>query len=236
MPACDWPEPIRAILFDAGNTLVHLDHEFIAETARAAGFRCTAADVHEAEYAAKQWVDRVMAERRAGRDDTRRQSYFSVALEALGVPPNTAKAILRILEEANAADCLWRVVTEGTHDALAALRTRGYTLGVVSNADGRIERDLGRRGLRSHFTAVIDSAVVGVEKPDPRIFALGLEAVGAPAAETLYVGDIYSIDILGAEGIGMSAVLLDPLERYPAPCRRIPTLATLLDVLPENVP
>jgi len=57
---------------------------------------------------------------------------------------------------------------------------------------------------------VIDSAVVGVEKPDPRIFRLALAQAGVPPSAAVYVGDLYSVDVVGARRAGLDAVLLDP--------------------------
>ena len=72
-----------------------------------------------------------------------------------------------------------------------------------------------------------------MEKPDARIFALALERLEAVAAESLYVGDIFSIDIEGANGAGLSAILLDPLDRYAASCQRVRCLRDLLALLPQ---
>jgi putative hydrolase of the HAD superfamily len=63
---------------------------------------------------------------------------------------------------------------------------------------------------------VLDSSEVGVEKPDPRIFRLALERAGLAPDEAVYVGDIYSIDVLGARAAGMGAVLLDPGQCWGA--------------------
>lgn len=231
MPGAD----IRAVLFDAGNTLIHLDHAFIAAQLAQRGMPIGADRLQEAEYTAKDWVDRDLEARRAGRDAERRESYFSVLLDSAGVPPDLADNVLAELQAAHAADCLWRVIAPDTASVLTTLRVRGYPLGVVSNADGRVEHDLRRRGLDGHFERVIDSHHVGIEKPDPRIFALGLEAVRARPEHALYVGDIYSIDVQGARAAGLSAILLDPLDRYhSAACVRIRTLADLLDRLPAR--
>jgi putative hydrolase of the HAD superfamily len=65
-------------------------------------------------------------------------------------------------------------------------------------------------GLRPYFHFVLDSRLVGVEKPDPRIFQIALDQVGISPAEALYIGDLYSIDVVGSRAAGMHAILLDP--------------------------
>lgn len=61
---------------------------------------------------------------------------------------------------------------------------------------------LADEGLRRYFKTIIESAVVGVRKPDPRIFALGVEALSLKPEEVLVIGDSYKKDILPAESIG----------------------------------
>ena len=65
-------------------------------------------------------------------------------------------------------------------------------------------------GLVGHLDVVIDSGVVGVEKPDARIFGLALGEARVSAEEALYVGDMYSVDVLGARRAGLDPILLDP--------------------------
>jgi putative hydrolase of the HAD superfamily len=67
---------------------------------------------------------------------------------------------------------------------------------------------------------------VGVEKPDARIFQLALQQAGLGAGEAVYVGDLYSIDVLGARGAGLTAVLLDPGAGWGA--RDCPTAPDVL--------
>jgi HAD superfamily hydrolase (TIGR01509 family) len=127
---------------------------------------------------------------------------------------------------------LWSAVPARTHHALERLRDAGLLLGVVSNSDGRADEALQAAGLRQYFDSVIDSSVVGVEKPDPRIFRAALDALGVTAGETLYVGDIYEIDIEGARAAGIEAVLLS--ESGPAPersCRTAQSIDDLVNLL-----
>jgi HAD superfamily hydrolase (TIGR01509 family) len=168
------------------------------------------------------------------RDDAaRRPSYFAIVLEAVGVPQEATARVLDVLEGHNRARCLWRVMEPDTPAVLDALRARGFRLGVVSNADGRVEADLARSGLGARFATIVDSHVVGVEKPDPAIFRIALARLGAAPETTLYVGDVFAIDVLGARRAGLAAALIDPLGRYPGPidCPRIRGLAELLELL-----
>ena len=65
------------------------------------------------------------------------------------------------------------------------------------------------------FETVVDSHVVGVEKPDPAIFGIALSRMKAEPGSTVYLGDVPSVDILGARAAGLTAVLLDRHGLYP---------------------
>ena len=95
-------------------------------------------------------------------------------------------------------------------EALTRLRAAGLVTGVISNSNGSVRQALERAGLAPLLDFVIDSTVVGIAKPDPRVFALGLEAAGVEAHEAVYVGDSYFVDVVGARGAGLGAVLFDP--------------------------
>lgn len=224
---------MRAVLFDLGNTLHHLDHAWIADCISAHGHPVSARQVHEAEYLGKADVDaRFRGRRDPGSDSSRQTDYVGIILTALGVPAERQAAIGAAVHAENRRASLWRVMHDDTPAVLAALRDRGLALAVVSNADGRVPAALAASGLDRHFAAVIDSHLVGVEKPDPRIFHLALDALGVPATEALFVGDIYEIDVVGARRAGMDAVLIDPLSRYgEVDCRRIAHLRELLDLV-----
>jgi putative hydrolase of the HAD superfamily len=121
-----------------------------------------------------------------------------------------------VLRPDGRASALWKMVMPRIPDALARLRDLGLLLVVVRNSDGTVERSLEAAGLRPYFSVVVDSAIAGFEKPDPRIFTRALELSGARAERTLHVGDIYHADVLGARGAGVHAIMLDPYEDWPA--------------------
>jgi putative hydrolase of the HAD superfamily len=103
---------------------------------------------------------------------------------------------------------LWCSVPEATRTALARLKASGLLLGVVSNSEGRAEQALEAAGIRDYFDVVVDSGVLGIEKPDPRIFQAALQALLVAPEEALYVGDLYEVDVLGAQSAGIEAVLI----------------------------
>ena len=84
---------------------------------------------------------------------------------------------------------------------LDALHER-YPMVLVSNFYGNVEAVLEDFGLRHYFRSIIESAVVGVRKPDPAIFALGVEALALKPEEVLVIGDSYKKDILPARSLG----------------------------------
>jgi putative hydrolase of the HAD superfamily len=93
-------------------------------------------------------------------------------------------------------------------------RTR--RLGVVSNFYGNVEVLCREAGLAESFAVVVDSARVGVRKPDPAIFHMALDRLGAPAARALFVGDSLERDLRPAQGLGMRTVWLKgPAARPP---------------------
>ena len=219
---------MKAIIFDAGNTLIWLDHDFIVELLREHGVEADAGRIIAAEYEAKRVLDDMVRAGRAGTDESRGQVYFREIFRQVGVPGDAFAPLAKRLWARHAEHNLWGGVRERTAETLEELRRRGLRLGVISNADGRVDALLEAVGLRPHFDFVIDSALVGMEKPDPRIFRMGLERLGVEPEEAVYVGDIYEIDVVGARAAGMTAVLVDPLGRWTElDCDRIAAIHEL---------
>ncbi|MDE7180851.1 MAG: HAD family hydrolase [Muribaculaceae bacterium] len=89
-----------------------------------------------------------------------------------------------------------------------ALLAKSYPMVLVSNFYGNIETVLDDFGIRKYFKAIIESAVLGIRKPDPRIFEHGVKALGLKPEETLVIGDSYKKDIVPAESIGCQVLWL----------------------------
>jgi HAD superfamily hydrolase (TIGR01662 family) len=107
----------------------------------------------------------------------------------------------------------WDTIRPGTAEQLREIGER-YQVAVISNADGKIEEVLRRCGIVQCFRTITDSGLVGYEKPHPEIFRHALKTMNAAPGESLYVGDVYSVDYLGATAAGMQAVLMDVPGAY----------------------
>ncbi|MFN8180091.1 MAG: HAD family hydrolase [bacterium] len=230
-------EPTSTILFDAGNTLAFVDLHRVAAVLAGHGSAFRAAELAPAEAVARAAMYRCAEENPRLTDRERWRVYVAGMLAALALPGDGAAERIRAsLEAAHRADNLWRRVEADTPATLDRLRARGFRLGVVSNADGRVRALLEDLGLASRFEVIVDSHVVGVEKPDPRIFAIALEALRESPHRAVYVGDFPQVDILGARRAGIRPILLDPLGISPhVDCpviARLPELEALLEPPP----
>jgi putative hydrolase of the HAD superfamily len=208
---------IEWVFFDAGGTLLFLDPERVL-TVLGVTQDGAAARLERAWYHAMLAFD----ERVLRGDQTDEGLWFWFWREmcrAAGFQPLSQQTAKSLLEE-NLRLNLWNRTTE---EALRVTETlgpaaAGYRLGVISNSDGRIVQTLEGVGLGGRFEVIVDSGIVHVEKPDPKIFRLALEQAG-PAfggagtrpERALLIGDSYTADYLGATAAGWHAVLLDPL-------------------------
>jgi putative hydrolase of the HAD superfamily len=228
---------IRAVFLDAGGTLIHLDAPFILGALAEQGLVRDAAAFARADRAARSAVARRLHSPLPGDDRTRWQLFARTLLAELGCTDAVAAAVRKALVTHNDAARLWGRAEAGTAAVLDRLHARGYILGVVSNSNGRVEEMLRNAGLRAHVDFVIDSARVGCEKPDPRIFEIACARAGVVAAEAVHVGDVYEIDVVGARRAGITPVLLDADDFMPgADCPRIHALDELVEWLSNGAP
>lgn len=121
---------------------------------------------------------------------------------------------------------------EDARPVLEALSER-YPMVLVSNFYGNVDEVLRDFDIRRYFRGIIESAVVGIRKPDPRIFSLGVVALGLPADRVLVVGDSLTKDILPARTIGCRTAWTKgrgwtPAEDAAEDAAQIPSLAALL--------
>jgi putative hydrolase of the HAD superfamily len=204
---------LKALLFDYGGTLAFLDYDLLAREFSREGRALEALALEHAEYHGRQAIDRHLM---AGASDVipAYMEFFRAWMTAAGIPAEELEAHRDRFGAIHREASLWRVVRPGTFEALERLKSAGYKLAIVSNAEGQIESDAKRHGLAKYFDVIIDSHVVGVAKPDPRIFQIALSRLRLAPNQVLFAGDIYSIDVLGARAAGIEAHLIDQHDKY----------------------
>lgn len=225
--------PVDTLFLDAGGVLVLPGWDRISAALAAEDVVISADALRAAEPFAKRDIDQPSIVDSAD-DRSPGWPYFHKVLEHAGVPLSNATAeALAKLRQYHQAENLWEELCPDVVPALAKFRELDLTVVVVSNSNGRLRHLLDRLDLTRWFDVVLDSQEWHVEKPDPRLFHIGLEQAGATADRTIHVGDIYHVDIVGARAAGLrEGVLLDVAGLYPdVDCRRIGRLGDVVQIV-----
>ena len=202
--------PIRALVFDAGHTLLEMDYARLTAYLVSRGHDVGEAAVTVAERRARIRLD-VERAAQATRERTGEGRYVRYLVDYLGIEDDAERsAIAEWRRGFNIPIGLCHQADGEAAKALQRARDAGLIVGVISNSNGSVQRALEEAGLAAHLQFVIDSSVVGIAKPDPRIFDLGVRAAGTTPEQTVYVGDSYFVDVVGAQRAGLGAVLFDP--------------------------
>lgn len=203
------PAKLKTIFFDIGNTLLFPTRSTILASLDKRGLMPTLEQWHAIERATKKEFDDIM--QHGGPVD--HGFWFMFYTQLLAENGIQDDSIRDALVEATRSSANWCDIRPGTRKALDRIGRR-YPLAVISNADGKIAALLARCGIADCFASITDSGVVGCEKPDAAIFRAALRAMNADPEHSLYVGDVYSVDYLGATRAGMQAVLFDVSGAY----------------------
>jgi HAD superfamily hydrolase (TIGR01509 family) len=201
---------LDAVLFDWGDTLMRWAPEpDLLELGHAAGF-------------AALGLEPVGGVTERFRDDYLAAFFEPGTIEEVEYPDQVRRLLaefdvavsddelLRFLEAEHAAWAPARQLASTTHALLEALRDRGLKLGLVSNAfdpPELLHRDLAMLGVADRLDAAVFSSEVGRRKPDPLIFEVALQRLGADPGRSLFVGDTLATDVAGAEALGMHTCL-----------------------------
>lgn len=209
---------IRCVFFDLDDTLYDYEAVNAAAAEALVSALSTRCDIP---------ADTARAAYRQGREDVKarlpdcaarhnRLLYIQRALERLGRPPAIDAIYLY--------NIFWDYMLEhiaprdGVLETLAFCRERGIQVGICTDLTAHIQhRKLERLRLADWVDCLVTSEEAGVEKPSPGIFQLCLEKSGVPAGETLFVGDSYEKDYLGARMAGIKPLLLVPEPDRPIP-------------------
>ncbi|HEY6272197.1 MAG TPA: HAD family hydrolase [Terriglobales bacterium] len=218
----------ETLFLDAGGVLVWPNWWRIADVLRAHGIEVPAESLAQADPVVRQKID-WSDELTAVGDQKRGSHYFEMILAQVNVPLSDGiESALSALREYHATENLWEYVPDFVRPALVELRRRDLKLVVVSNANGTLLRAFTRLGLVPLVDVIVDSAEVGVEKPDRRLFDTALDRSGARRSTTVHVGDLYSVDVIGARNAELTGVLVDQADLYSSiDCLRIKSIAEL---------
>ena len=213
---------LKAVLFDAGGTLV-LQHP--ALMGRVLGVELGQDSCFEAHYLTMDAYSRL---RSGGNHDHGWEWWLERYFTTLGVP-SPSQAGPKI----DNGHGMWTLPLSGVKEGVSRLLDQGTRCAVISNSDGSIRASLDEAGLSHLFEFVIDSAEVGFAKPQPQIFAMGLEKLGGVCPQQVaYVGDSLFHDVKGAHRAGYGqAWLVDPLGLYPDQTRRVSSVAEIPEAL-----
>ncbi len=228
----------KTVFFDAGETLVHPHPSFpelfslvLAEHGHDVDPDRVKDRMHVVSERFKQAAEgRELWSTDAGRSREFWLSIYRLFLDDAGI--SSGDGLDAVLYEVF-SDHSNYALFDDVEPALAALEAAGVGLGLISNFEDWLEVLLERLDVARYFPVRVISGVVGIEKPDPRIFELALERAGVEAERSVYVGDNPHFDVEPAAAVGMFPVLIDRRDRFADPDvgARIASLADLPAVI-----
>ncbi len=235
------PNGIRAVFYDLDGTLrinVPLGREAFVQQAATLGLMISPQIARQAAI----WEHRYFAEspeliqdRQEFQDDSRAfwVNYCYRQLQVLGATLEQARELAPQLNAYMAEHFKPQdIILEDVHRTLQKLRENGYFLGILSNRFEPYTDYLNERGLGELFDLVIYAGEAGIRKPNPEVFHFMLHKAGFSPSESIYVGDNYFADVVGARRAGMLPVLYDREQLFDSPdCPVITQHAQILQLL-----
>jgi putative hydrolase of the HAD superfamily len=223
--------PIEAVLVDVGGVLVLPDHDRMVGAFERAGVHVDRDRLDRAHYAGVA----ALTEFKEG-DREIWATYNRAYARACDAPADALEDVVEHLLNEFATGEVWGRIVHGSVDALRRLGALGVRLAIVSNADGNAEQRLADDavcqvgpGHGATVGAIFDSTVIGIAKPDPRIFEMALEALAVPATHAVHVGDTPGADVDGARAAGVRPVLVDPYDFHSD--LEVERVSSLVDVV-----
>ncbi len=233
-------DDVDLLSLDAGNTVIFLDHARLETIARGLG--------HDDVHAAKLIETEGKAKRALGGDGDALEIDWAHAkapgargwgivmatmFEAAGVAKGDLPNLLDVLWASHVDHNLYSKVPRGFVEAMAEVRAAGVKVAIVSNSEGMLDRLFEKLGILSSFDAVVDSAKVGVEKPDARIFEIACKRTGTTPDRALHLGDTMATDIIGAQNEKLRSAMVDPFGHYEGMYPDVPRVAGVVEVASE---
>lgn len=199
------------LIFDAGGVLIFPNFELLSLFGNQAGIETSASEIAQQHALLFHSFD----EHIARHHQFPSIQYFLDLFNRVTDSNEKAQMAVNLTLVAEKEQHLWATTRPWVGETLQKLNLMGYQMAVISNSEGQVEEILHDLNLREYFEIVIDSFVVGVEKPDPQIFEIALERLGWDRNETIYIGDLFYVDVWGANRAGLGAIHIDKLGLYP---------------------
>jgi len=232
---------IRAVLFDLDGTLRHsnpgYNQTFVRFARRLGAPELPGMAARAMRFLHYYWAQSPELlsdlETYPGMQDAFWSNHARRALLAMGCTPEQAGHLApgvssSMLSEFDPED--W--VPPDVPQTLTTLKQAGYRLAVVSNRSRSYDELLQSLGLDRYFEFALAAGDYEAWKPEPQIFHLAVERLGVSASETLYVGDNYYADVIGAQRARLNPVLIDPENIFPeADCPSIRSIGELPGLL-----
>lgn len=227
--------PIKLITFDLGHTLIGCDYNALSRFMSRYFGPITPAQVLKAEqrFRAKKPIFETEHHHSLSIPKNSYLYYEALAMGCTGQSPEQHGEVFEEFavranqyhDEKGWFMVLW---PESVH-VLEMLKPH-FKLGIISNANGKLKRDLEILGILSYFSFIMDSGVEGVRKPDQEIFRRALQAGGVAAENTLHIGDHPEADVQGALSMGMNAWHYDAQGIFNERIPGVPYSRNLVDV------
>jgi putative hydrolase of the HAD superfamily len=209
--------PIDAVLLDVGGVFVLPDHDHIFGAFERAGLAVDRSRLDRAHYEGAANLDHFTEG-----DPEIWRAYNRAYARACGVDDDDIPDAIEALFNEFSVSELWKRVVPGSRAALGRIAALGVRTAIVSNADGTVEERLREDAICQvglgpgiAVDTILDSTVVGVAKPDPKIFEIALDRIGVPPERAIHVGDTPAADVVGARAAGVRPVLVDPFDLHP---------------------
>ncbi len=234
------PAEIDAVVFDMGGVFVVPAPEPVARALCDAGVEIDfdGHDASRAHYTGVRGITELLAQNAVDERDLSTWAHYDRAyFGALGLSDDDLIIAIEARDRARRAESVenvWTLVLQHNIDAFARISTRRPVAIVTNNNGTAVQQCLDHAicqlddGPLPRVATIVDSGVIQIAKPDPRIFHPAIEALGTDPSRTLYVGDTVHADVLGAEAAGMPVVQLDPLGLHEDhPHWRLPDVVAL---------
>ena len=202
------------LLFDAGGTLLFPNQTLMIELAKHAGIKLTASELYRGYYSLIYQLDSRASDDGKFPDKPWPEGYAYSLFQCMGKRSLDMLKLAQEIEKSHKQQNLWTFTFHWVRETLGKLREAGYKMSVLSNSDGRTGEIISKLNLDDYFDEIYDSHKMGVSKPDSAIFIKTLKDRKLEPEQVLYVGDLYEVDVRGANSAGIGAIHIDPFRKY----------------------